>query len=134
MTASTTSRTDRAGVALAIGVATDEIVGRPTAALWRSQLNAGTLAGRVTLSEPTFPYDDEYGSCVATYSTLRLFSDEVPPLEISSALKLEPTSSFIKGEPISPRVNRPRPQHGWLLCSKDRVISRDTRRHPDLVL
>jgi hypothetical protein len=27
------------------GVAADELVGRPSASLWRSQLNAGTLAG-----------------------------------------------------------------------------------------
>jgi PemK-like, MazF-like toxin of type II toxin-antitoxin system/Domain of unknown function (DUF4279) len=52
----------------------------------------------------------------------------------SLALKLEPTTSFLKGEPISPRVDRPRPEHGWLLCSEHHVHSRDTRRHLDWLL
>ena len=92
------------------------------------------LGRRVNPTDPTYPYDDDYDSCVVTYSTLRLFSDDVGPAEISQALKLEPTRSFLKGEPISPRVDRPRPQHGWLLCSEHHVHSRDSRRHLDWLL
>ena len=83
-------------------------------------------------TDPTYPYDDD--SCVVTYSTLRVFSDDVRPAEVSHALNLEPTRSFLKGEPISPRVDTPRHQHGWLLCSENHVHSRDTRRHLDWLL
>ena len=88
----------------------------------------------MTPAEPTYPYDDDYDSCVVTYSTLRVFSDSVAPAEISLALKLDPTTSFLKGQPISPRVDTPRRQHGWLLCSEHHVHSRDTRRHLDWLL
>lgn len=84
--------------------------------------------------DPRYPYDDEHMSCRETYSTLRIFSDAIPPPEISAALQLEPTRCFVKGDPISPRLARPRPQHGWLLCSEHHVRSRDVRRHVDWLL
>jgi Domain of unknown function (DUF4279) len=88
----------------------------------------------VNTADPTYPYDDEFMSCRETYSTLRIFSDAIPPSEISAALALQPTRSHLKGEPISPRVQRPRPEHGWLLSSEHHVRSRDTRRHIDWIL
>lgn len=83
---------------------------------------------------PTYPYDDELMSCRETYSTLRIFSDDILAAEISSVLMLEPTWSYLKGEAISPRVPRPRPEHGWMLSSERHVHSRDTRRHIDWIL
>src|SRR4051812_37580950 len=71
-------------------------------------------------------YEDDYASCAETYATLRVFSDELTPEAISAAIGVEPTDSFRKGEPFSPRVQRPRPQHGWLLCTKGLVQSKDT--------
>jgi hypothetical protein len=106
----------------------------PHRLLMRPPLNGGTLGGDVETTEPTYPYDDDFMSCRETYSTLRVFSDAIPPAEISAALKLEPTSSHLKGEAISPRVNRPRREHGWLLSSEHHVRSRDTRRHIDWIL
>jgi len=87
-------------------------------------------------ARPVLPttYEDDYASCVETYATLRIFSDDSPPEEISAQLALEPTTSFKKGEPFSARVQRPRPQHGWLLCTKGLVDSKDTRRHIDWLL
>ncbi len=79
-------------------------------------------------------YDDEHPSCVRTYSTLRVFSEEVSPEEISQVLGLEPTASFRKGDAISPRLSRSRLYHGWLLCTKGVVASRGTRRHIDWLL
>lgn len=87
-----------------------------------------------SVATPPASYDDGYPSCAETYATLRIFSDELSPDEISRALGIKPTTSFHKGEPISPRVQRPRPQHGWLLCSRGCLDSRDTRRHIDWLL
>jgi len=86
------------------------------------------------MEDSTDAYDDECMSCRETYSTLRIFSESIAPAEISAALRLEPTRSHLKGEAISPRVPRPRPQHGWLLSSENQVRSRDTRRHIDWIL
>jgi hypothetical protein len=88
----------------------------------------------VKTEEPTYPYDDDFMSCRETYSTLRIFSDAIPPDEISAALLLKPTLSHLKGDAISPRVPRPRLEHGWLLSSERQVRSRDTRRHIDWIL
>lgn len=88
----------------------------------------------VSQVDPRYPYDDEHMSCRETFATLRIFSDAIPPSEVSSALGLQPTRSFLKGEPISPRVPRPRPEHGWLLCSEHHVRSLDVRRHVDWLL
>ncbi|HEX2672673.1 MAG TPA: DUF4279 domain-containing protein, partial [Polyangiaceae bacterium] len=88
------------------------------------------------VSAPAAPlaYEDDYASCAVTYATLRIFSDELTPDHISGELGIQPTRSFRRGEPISPRVERPRPEHGWLLCTDGLVSSRDTRRHIDWLL
>lgn len=123
-------------------------------ALIRGQLEHFRLSGGRLLSEPEradLPldslfgfsmgidassdlYQDDYPSCVETYATLRLFADSIDPSEISAALNIEATRSSRKGEPISPGVHRPRPQHMWLLSTKGFVDSRDTRRHVDWLL
>jgi len=90
--------------------------------------------GKPSGSLATVSYEDDYASCAATYATLRIFSDELTPDHVSGELGIEPTSSFRRGEPISPRVPRPRPEHGWLLCTKGLVDSKDTRRHIDWLL
>ena len=43
-------------------------------------------------------YDDSYPTCVETYSTLRVFSDDLHPDEITKLLQIEPTESFRKGD------------------------------------
>jgi hypothetical protein len=78
-------------------------------------------------------YDDQYPTCVETFSTLRVYSDQVEPDRITSLLALEPTSSFKMGEArgASGRRNK---VHGWFFSTKGISESRDTRRHIDLIL
>jgi Domain of unknown function (DUF4279) len=90
--------------------------------------------GHTALRALPATYEDDYASCAETYATLRIFSDDLTPEAISAALGVDPTDSFRKGEPFSPRVQRPRPQHGWFLCTKGLVHSKDTRRHIDWLL
>jgi hypothetical protein len=77
-------------------------------------------------------YDDDYSTCAETYSTLRVFADEVNPVEITKALGIVPTKSFQKGEPHSNVLFRK--THGWFYSTAQLTPSKDTRRHIDLIL
>jgi hypothetical protein len=72
-------------------------------------------------------YDDDYPTCKATYATLRIYHDELDPDVITSRLVLTPSESQKMGEALGP--HRIAPGGGWFLSSKDRVISKDVRRH-----
>jgi hypothetical protein len=78
-------------------------------------------------------YDDDYPTCVETYSTLRVFSDNASPAMITETLGIEPTSSFRKGESFSGGKLQ-RKSHGWFYETEGRVQSKDTRRHIDGIL
>ena len=43
----------------------------------------------VRMREEEEEYEDSYGTCVETYSTLRIFSDEMGPEEIGHILRME---------------------------------------------
>jgi len=77
-------------------------------------------------------YDDDYPTCAETFSTLRIFADEVSAAEITDALGVAPTESFLKGEPHSKGLFRK--AHGWFYSTKKLSSSKDTRRHIDLIL
>ncbi len=80
-----------------------------------------------------YGYDDSYSTCVETYSTLRVFSDTVSPDEITTLLRVEPTTAFRMGEShAGGRLKRK--ENGWFYCTKDMCDSRDTRLHIDLIL
>ncbi|MDB6056127.1 MAG: hypothetical protein JWN25_3650 [Verrucomicrobiales bacterium] len=79
-------------------------------------------------------YNDSYPTCLETYSTLRIFSDHIQPDEIGGLLNIQPTSSFIKGEPHSKGNRLFRKANGWFYTTKKLSTSRDTRRHLDLLL
>jgi len=81
----------------------------------------------------TSEYDDDYPTCVKTYSTLCIFSDAVDPAEISATLGVMATSSFKKGEPYS-KGRLQRKANGWFYSTKGSVRSKDTRRHIDFIL
>jgi hypothetical protein len=89
-----------------------------------------------TSSKMSGPYIDDYATCERTYVTLRVYSDTIPPEEISSSLGLTPTSTQHKGRVRNPHGRRPIVQklHGWFLSSEGRVESRDVRRHLDWLL
>jgi hypothetical protein len=78
-------------------------------------------------------YDDSYPTCAETYSTLRIFSDELAPDEITKILQIEPTDSFRKGDSHSGGRLR-RKANGWFYSTEKRCDSKDTRRHIDMVL
>ncbi len=78
-------------------------------------------------------YDDSYPTCVETYSTLRIFSDDIPPDEITKHLQIEPTESFRKGESHSLGKLK-RKANGWFYSTSELSSSKDNRRHIDLIL
>jgi hypothetical protein len=77
-------------------------------------------------------YDDNYPTCAKTFSTLRIFADEVSAAEITNALGVAPTKSFLKGEPHSKGLFRK--AHGWFYSTEKFSSSKDTRQHIDLIL
>jgi hypothetical protein len=78
-------------------------------------------------------YDDEYPTCVETFSTLYIFSNDLDPEYITDQLGIEPTSSFRKGD-VHGRGKLHRKANGWFFRTKSLSRSRDTRRHLDLIL
>ena len=78
-------------------------------------------------------YDDSYATCVETYSTLRVLSDDVVPAEVTRVLQVEPTDSFQKGDTHS-RGKLRRKTNGWFYSTQKLCDSRDTRRHIDMIL
>lgn len=78
-------------------------------------------------------YDDSYATCIETYSTLRVFSDDIAPEEITRVLQIEPSESFQKGDNFSHGKLR-RKTNGWFYSTEKLCDSKDTRRHIDLVL
>ena len=78
-------------------------------------------------------YDDSYPTCAETYSTLRVFSNDVTPDEITSILQIEPTQVFWKGH-SNGRGKGQNKTNGWFCSTEKLSSSRDTRRHIDLIL
>ena len=82
-------------------------------------------------------YDDDYPTCLETWATIRIFSDELTPSEISSALGVEANQSFLEGELRSKRAS-PKKRYfetnGWFFCTETLSKSRDCRRHLDIVI
>lgn len=68
-----------------------------------------------------------------TILTMRIVGEAVDPDAITARLGLAPTRAHHKGEPISPRVRRPRPFGVWLL---DSPLGRDRplEEHLDVLL
>ena len=82
-------------------------------------------------------YDDEYRTCVETYATLTIYSDDIEPDEITSIIGTAPTQTFRKGEvrTTHPAAKHPNYQmHGWFYSTKDMSGSRDCRRHLDMLI
>jgi hypothetical protein len=74
---------------------------------------------------------DDGGGCLRTYATLRIYSGEILPSQISQILGVEPSRVWNKG---STETAVPRKQNGWFLTSRDEVESLDTKRHVDFIL
>src|SRR5215469_17720932 len=78
-------------------------------------------------------YDDLYPTCWKTDSTLRIFSDDISPDQITEALGIQPTKAFRKDEPFS-KGKLKRKTNGWFYSTRKLTESRDTRRHLDMIL
>ena len=81
---------------------------------------------------PAPEYDHSYGTCTETYSTVRIFSDQIEPNAVTKALGLVPTECFTKGDIHGNGLRRK--FHGWFFSTKNSSGSRDTRYHLDLIL
>lgn len=82
-------------------------------------------------------YDDDYRTCVETYATLRIYSNDFDPEAITLVMGVEPTKSFRKGEvrTTHPAAKHPNYQmHGWFYSTEGLIDSRDCRRHLDMLL
>ena len=78
-------------------------------------------------------YDDSYPTCVETRSTLRIFSDDLAPDQITETLGIQPTEIFRKDDPHSNGRLR-RKTNGWFYSTEKLTNSRDARRHLDIIL
>ena len=80
-------------------------------------------------------YNDEYPTCDETYATLCVL--EIEPAEVTATFGLEPSRAHRAGEPRPEKAAPPGatwPRHGWFLCTRDEVRSRDVRHHVDWLL
>jgi hypothetical protein len=78
-------------------------------------------------------YDDSYQTCVETFSTLRVFSDDIAPEEITASLRLKPSKTFRKGD-LHSQGKLQRKTNGWFYSTEHLTNSRDFRRHLDIIL
>src|SRR5690606_22406714 len=78
-------------------------------------------------------HDHSYPTSVETYSTLRIFSDEISPDQITNTLQIEPTEYFRKGDSHS-HGKLKRKANGWFYSTEKLSSSNDTRQHMDLIL
>ena len=79
-------------------------------------------------------YTDDYATCVETFSTLRIFSHDVEPDEITDLLGIEPTKTFCKGDLQGKTSKLKRKSNGWFFRTEGLINSRDTRRHIDEII
>lgn len=81
-------------------------------------------------------FDDDYPTCSKTYASLRLDHEDLDPERITGLLKIEPTWTQTKGVRCTRRSGKTFvPKIGvWLFSTKDRVASKDVRRHVDWLL
>ncbi|MEN9304409.1 MAG: hypothetical protein RL264_2838 [Bacteroidota bacterium] len=76
-------------------------------------------------------YNDSYESCHETFVTLRIYSVNIFPDEISKTLNTLPSDSVKKGDVFGNKTNKKRNINGWFLTSKGFVESKDCRKHFD---
>ena len=93
----------------------------------------GSVICDVMSETPRPNYNDSYPTCIKTYSTLRIFTDELGPEQITQLLKIEPTDAFRKGD-VHGVKKLQRKTNGWFYCTEDLASSKDGRRHIDLII
>ena len=80
-----------------------------------------------------FDYDDSYPTCSRAHATLCIYlPDNSNPNELTERFGIQPSSTQVKGEVHNGRVrNWPT---AWFLESKEKVASKEVRRHIDWLL
>ena len=80
-----------------------------------------------------FDYDDSCSTCSSTRATLCIYlPDSDNPNELTKKLGIQPSRTQVKGEVRNDRVrNWPT---AWFLESKEKVTSKEVRRHIDWLL
>jgi Domain of unknown function (DUF4279) len=76
--------------------------------------------------------DSDYPPCERCYATLCVESEDIDPARVTACLDVQPSDAHVKGEVASAFIGA-YPFSGWYLSSKNRVDSRDLRRHLDWV-
>lgn len=77
-------------------------------------------------------YADELRACSETFVTLRIYHEEIMPEAVSRRLNIEPDKMVVKGSRISKK--RIAQLNGWFLTSKEKLDSKDCRRHFDWLI
>lgn len=81
-------------------------------------------------------YTDAYDTCICTYATICVSSNDIQPHEITNHIGVEPTSFAVKGELRSTSAivkNRNYHTNLWFYSTKGNCESRDCRRHLDQI-
>lgn len=78
-------------------------------------------------------YNDNYETCSETYVTLRIFSEEQHPNELTEYFGIEPTKTQVKGQKNELRTNKLIERNGWFLSTEGKINSKDSRRHIDFL-
>jgi Domain of unknown function (DUF4279) len=81
-------------------------------------------------------YNDAYDTCERTYATLRIYTKNMEPDEVTRLLEVAPTGSVTRSGVIldGPSKGTVGKLNGWFLSTKERVDSKDLRRHVDCLL
>jgi hypothetical protein len=78
--------------------------------------------------------ESDYPTCKCCFASVTVDAGDLDPGFITDCLKIEPTSTWKKGELAQHSSSRVNPFSGWRLSSKGCVDSRDLRNHIDWLL
>ncbi|POS00575.1 uncharacterized protein DUF4279 [Flavobacterium croceum DSM 17960] len=78
-------------------------------------------------------YNDNYETCAETYVTLRIYSDEQSPNELTEYLGIQPSKTHVKSQKNELQTNKSIEHNGWFLTTDGKVNSKDSRRHIDFL-
>ncbi|MBK8946444.1 MAG: DUF4279 domain-containing protein [Ignavibacteriae bacterium] len=74
-------------------------------------------------------FNDKYETCERTYATLCIYPNKYGPNFISETLNIKATKLQFAGEKVHEKIERKHKINAWFLSSKDKIESKDSRRH-----
>lgn len=75
--------------------------------------------------------DDDYATCNKTFVTLRLYSNDLSPQEITNYLAIKPSEIIEKGDICRRKIIS---YNCWFFTSENIINSKDSRRHIDYLM